>query len=731
MRTTTSAARGRPLAVLLLLFVVLAAGSLVAVAEGTIAAFQTVDPAEIYVAGMGQSPQIATLTLTLQGQGATDSYPVDCLIVMDTSATADLAVSKQFAIDLIKSLGPNDRVGLISFASTARVDQQLTKTKSQAITAVGNLVNGDKSALGPALQLARRELTQTGRDDAVLVLVLLADGQSNVGAEPTVEGTVAGVSGIQITAVGIGTLINRTLLEGLADASGGLFFPRPTQQALAAIADHLRTTTAGSEIQVSKRIPAGLRVVGSTPNATSLKTESDGTTTAVWKIAEMALGQELKIQVRLEATDKGSLSTDEGSTLSYLDFRGEEREVPIAGTQIAVVMPNRAPTAEFAIEPESPTTADVISFEDLSSDIDEDGSVAAWAWSFGDGATSDQASPEHRFSAKGTYTVTLVVTDDRGMVSKPFEMEIDIGNGKPFAGFVLRDAETLDTISQPRVGVETLFDAGSSYDLDGRIESYAWDFDSDGTVDVESDTPETTYAFATPGAHNVSLTVTDDLGGKTTVKKSVTAVSSATAVRSIETCMPGDRTIAGGTVTVTLTITANTTLNGLAVSETYPSGWTFTSVETDNARFRTTGTTTEWLFLERFDDDAVDTTRVIQYTLTAPPGMPTDESTALTIHGYVGSSSPRISQTITGEDKITLVKYLTVPEVISRWNTQTSSIDLCMRELIAFDQIQYAVSLWLDGSVVPQTNNQTIDLGTMQDLIAYWLTASSVHDPLP
>jgi hypothetical protein len=90
-----------------------------------------------------------------------------------------------------------------------------------------------------------------------------------------------------------------------------------------------------------------------------------------------------------------------------------------------------------------------------------------------------------------------------------------------------------------------------------------------------------------------------------------------------------------------------------------------------------------------------------------------------------------MTETTMGEDKITLLKYLSIPLAISRWNTTTSAIDLCVGEKIAFDQIQYAISLWVSGSKVPMTSAGTIDLITMEELIAYWLTGSSVHDPLP
>ena len=45
---------------------------------------------------------------------------------------------------------------------------------------------------------------------------------------------------------------------------------------------------------------------------------------------------------------------------------------------------------------------------------DPDGDVTAWAWDFGDGGTSNDAEPFHRYPGPGTYEVTLVVTDNDG-----------------------------------------------------------------------------------------------------------------------------------------------------------------------------------------------------------------------------------------------------------------------------------------------------------------------------
>jgi PKD repeat protein len=51
---------------------------------------------------------------------------------------------------------------------------------------------------------------------------------------------------------------------------------------------------------------------------------------------------------------------------------------------------------------------------DGSGSSDSDGSVASYAWDFGDGGTSTLAKPTHKFAAGGSYQVTLTVTDDKG-----------------------------------------------------------------------------------------------------------------------------------------------------------------------------------------------------------------------------------------------------------------------------------------------------------------------------
>ena len=69
---------------------------------------------------------------------------------------------------------------------------------------------------------------------------------------------------------------------------------------------------------------------------------------------------------------------------------------------------NVAPVANFS----SSVNGLTVNFTDTSTD--SDGSIASRSWNFGDGTTSTAANPSKTYSAAGTYTVTLTVTDNRG-----------------------------------------------------------------------------------------------------------------------------------------------------------------------------------------------------------------------------------------------------------------------------------------------------------------------------
>lgn len=148
-----------------------------------------------------------------------------------------------------------------------------------------------------------------------------------------------------------------------------------------------------------------------------------------------------------------------------------------------------APVAEFT------HVVNGTSAEFMDRSTDADGSIAAWAWDFGDGsAPSSAQNPAHTFAAVGTYEVSLTVTDDSGN-SHTVVHEIAI-MVPPTAAF-----------SYTAQGLGVTF-TDESTDPDGTIVSWQWSF-GDGAASSEQ---APTHTYETAGTYTVALTVTDNTG---------------------------------------------------------------------------------------------------------------------------------------------------------------------------------------------------------------------------
>ena len=249
-------------------------------------------------------------------------------------------------------------------------------------------------------------------------------------------------------------------------------------------------------------------------------------------------------------------------TLTVTDDRGAKTST----TKDVVIAINSAPVASFTT-----SCAERVCAFDGGASSDADGSIAGYAWSFGDGTSSTEVAPSHTYPADATYSVGLTVTDDKGKTTQTVKQVVVKANAKPVADI----ATTCSSLSCD-------FDATGSSDSDGTVASYVWDFGDSKTGSGAT----TTHAYTAAGTYPVTLRVTDDKGAVGTTTKSVTVsrTNVKPAASFINTCSTSacsfdasgssdsDGTVAG----YAWEFGDGTTGTGATVNHPYTSGGTFT-----------------------------------------------------------------------------------------------------------------------------------------------------------
>jgi PKD repeat protein len=95
------------------------------------------------------------------------------------------------------------------------------------------------------------------------------------------------------------------------------------------------------------------------------------------------------------------------ATLTVIDNGGK-----VSTDSAVIAVANRPPNAEAG--PNASGTPNTPVGLDGSASADPDGLIVSWAWNFGDGTTGSGAMPSHTYTAPGTYTPRLTVTDNYG-----------------------------------------------------------------------------------------------------------------------------------------------------------------------------------------------------------------------------------------------------------------------------------------------------------------------------
>ncbi len=171
----------------------------------------------------------------------------------------------------------------------------------------------------------------------------------------------------------------------------------------------------------------------------------------------------------------------------------------VEGCSNTIVLPVdvlMAPQVSFTTDSDSACVDSEIAFTGVGS------TSLTWQWDFGDGGTSVVQNPGHVYSAAGTYTVTVVVTDGNGCTNF-FSAPVYI-NPLPIADFTFS--------ALPCSGSEVDFIDISS-PMNAYLTEWHWTFgDGSDTIITAPGPGDVSHIYATPGVYTVSLLVLNSNG---------------------------------------------------------------------------------------------------------------------------------------------------------------------------------------------------------------------------
>jgi PKD repeat protein len=260
----------------------------------------------------------------------------------------------------------------------------------------------------------------------------------------------------------------------------------------------VRNLTLRTEIRVG-----GVPVDFGTLSARSVVTGSDGRATLVYTAPPSpAVSPDAFIVVDVVVTPLG---TDYNNS--------NQRSAAIRLVPQGTVIPPGDLVPAFTFTPTAPQENQTVLFDASTSK----GSIAEYAWDFGDGDHGSGRTTDHDYATAGTYVARLTISDAFGRSASAVQ-SITVGAGvQPTASFVFSP-------TAPLPSQQVFFNASASRPAPGRtLVRYQWDF-GDGS---SGSGVQPSHVYATTGQYNVTLVVTDDADRRATVTQAVTVGADA------------------------------------------------------------------------------------------------------------------------------------------------------------------------------------------------------------
>ncbi len=169
--------------------------------------------------------------------------------------------------------------------------------------------------------------------------------------------------------------------------------------------------------------------------------------------------------------------------------------------RVTIFVNNTPPIADAGEDMEGYRNQQLIFDGSNSTDPDRRGSIVNYTWDMDDRSVLFGEMITYSFIQYGTYRVELTVTDDHGAYDSD-EVMVQISNAPPVASMILITEDTV-------VNTDLEFDASNSYDPDGSVEEFTFDF-GDGSQTDWIENPRVTHRYNSIHIYDVTLLVKDD-----------------------------------------------------------------------------------------------------------------------------------------------------------------------------------------------------------------------------
>lgn len=315
----------------------------------------------------------ADITLTLRNvcQPTQNGTPLDVIIVFDRSGSMNegskLSDAKTAARALVDELDPaTDRIGLVTYANSARVDEQLTQDFTEVRRAINRLDADGGTNIGDGIFDANQELRRRGRAEATPIMIVLTDGIANgthsgeacenyprtanrCTQDAINQADAAKSDGVTVFTVGFGLNdltrqssqqvldLARSVLQSMASSLDHFFDAASGAQLIEVLRSIGEQITSGDvfDAVITDVLPSAVQYVSSAlPEPASVNGQE-----LVWNIGTIGANQEatIRFKVSFDADTIGQLIDADvfpDSRVDYKDSSSQDKSSPFPQTQV-------------------------------------------------------------------------------------------------------------------------------------------------------------------------------------------------------------------------------------------------------------------------------------------------------------------------------------------------------------------------------------------------------------